>query len=288
MGQDREPAELLAQLDLKEYEATALERLLSLGRTTAPNLAEATDIPKARIYDVLDELSDRGFVKIIPGRPKEYQPKSPEEILERAEENYRQEYESRRQELADLRDTFLDTFEPRFAQASEDITPTEELFWVVDVGDPSERETRSLYHEADDDVLVITKSLEYFDSVKPAFEAALEEGLTVQALLLHPRHLTERNRSIQAEMVERLTSEYPELSIRFSNEKLPWRGTLVDPSMDYESGKAIFLVEEKDVPLHMRRAAVTDNGSFVAGLKRYFDLVWEYDSVAEYPGSVDD
>jgi hypothetical protein len=34
----------------------------------------------------------------------------------------------------------------------------------------------------------------------------------------------------------------------------------------------------------MRQAAITENGSFVAGLKRYFDLVWEYDSTATYPG----
>lgn len=58
------------------------------------------------------------------------------------------------------------------------------------------------------------------------------------------------------------------------------RGTIADPSMDYDTGKAIFLVEEKDVPLHMRQAAVTDNGSFVAGLDRYFTLTWEYESVA--------
>jgi hypothetical protein len=30
----------------------------------------------------------------------------------------------------------------------------------------------------------------------------------------------------------------------------------------------------------MRQAAITENGSFVAGLKRYFDLIWEYESVA--------
>lgn len=28
----------------------------------------------------------------------------------------------------------------------------------------------------------------------------------------------------------------------------------------------------------MRQAAVTDNGSFVAGLSRYFDLIWEHES----------
>jgi hypothetical protein len=32
----------------------------------------------------------------------------------------------------------------------------------------------------------------------------------------------------------------------------------------------------------MRQAAVTENGSFVAGLGRYFDLIWEHESVSEY------
>ena len=37
-------------------------------------------------------------------------------------------------------------------------------------------------------------------------------------------------------------------------------------------------IEETDVPDHKRQAAITENGSFVAGMKRYFDLIWEYES----------
>jgi sugar-specific transcriptional regulator TrmB len=274
---------LLDRLGLTEYEATALRELLTLGRTTAPNLAEATGIPKARIYGVLDSLSDRGYIKIIPGRPKEYQPKSPAEILDRARENRRQEFEGFVQEIEGMRESFLAEFQPRFERASEDITPTEELFHVVDVGEPSERETRQLYHEADERVRIITKSFEYFDSVRPAFENAIERGLDVEALFLHPDLLEAENRPVQAETVERIRTDYPAVDLRYSEEPLPWRGTVADPSMDYETGRAIILVEEKDVPLHMRQAALTDNGSFVAGLNRYFELVWEHESVAEYP-----
>jgi sugar-specific transcriptional regulator TrmB len=278
-----EAADMLEDLGLTEYEATALTELLTLGRTTAPNLAEATGIPKARIYGVLESLSDRGYIKIVPGRPKEYQPKSPTEILDRAVENRRQDFEQFRQDLDDQRESFMSEFQPRYERASEDITPTEELFHVVDVGEPSERETRELYHEAEKRVRVLTKSFEYFDSVRPAVEDALDRGIDVDALFLHPDLLSDENRPIQAEMVERFSAEYPSVDLRFSEEKLPWRGTLIDPSMDYDTGRAIILVEEPDIPLHMRQAAITENGSFVAGLKRYFDLVWEYDSVSEYP-----
>jgi len=274
--------ELLARLDLREYETQALRELLTLGRSTAPNLAEATGIPRARIYEVLSELADRGFIEVIPGRPKEYQAKHPGEILDRAVENERQDYESFRNEIEDHRADFVETFGPIFERASEDVTPTEDLFHVVDVGDPSETETRQLYHEAEDEIAIMTKSFEYLDAVRPALEDALNRGVEIRVLMLDPVLLEPDNRDVQADIHEELSADYPGVDVRFSNEKLPLRGTVADPSMDYESGKAILLVEEKDIPLSMRQAAVTDNGSFVAGLKRLFDLIWKHDSGEVY------
>jgi len=264
-------------LGLTEYEETALTELIQLGQTTAPNLAEATGIPKARIYGVLDALSDRGFVKVIPGRPKEYQSKSPETILDRAVENQRQSYEEFETAIEQCRDAFLSEYGPRYERASENISPAAELFYVVDVGEPSERETRRVYEQATEEVVVISKSFEYFEAVRPAFEAARDRGVAISILLLHPDHLTPENRATQREIVAELDA-YPEVEVRFSDEQLPWRGTLADPSMDYDTGTAILLVQEDEVPNHMRQAAITENGAFVAGLKRYADLVWEYES----------
>ncbi|WP_430504740.1 TrmB family transcriptional regulator [Haloparvum sp. PAK95] len=276
-----EAERLLERLDLPEYERTALRELLTLGRTTAPDLAEATGIPKARIYGVLDELVDRGFVELIPERPKKYQPKPPEEILDRAIENERQSYEQSRAEIEEIRGEFLDTFGPLYETAAADVTPTEELFAVVDVGEPSETETRKLYHEADREVRVLTKSFEYFPSVEPAFAEAVDRGIDVSVLFVDPNLLSAENRPVQTDRVRMIREEYPSVGVRFSEEPLPWRGTFADPSMEYDSGTAILLVEEEDVPLHRRKAAVTENGSFVAGLSQYFDLIWDHESTRD-------
>ncbi|QHS17302.1 TrmB family transcriptional regulator [haloarchaeon 3A1-DGR] len=283
MDAERDPIDLLETLDLTEYEERALNRLIELGRTTAPDLSEATGIPKARIYGVLDELADAGYVKVIPGRPKRYQPKPPETILDRAVENRRQAYESYRTEIEAVREEFLATFGPLYERASEDISPTEELFHVVDVGDPSEAETRSLYREADERVDVLTKSFEYFEAVEPAVADAVDRGLDLRVLLLDPSFLSAENAAVQERMVTRLRERYPEAAIRFSATRLPWRGTFADPSMEYDSGRAVLLVEEEDIPLHKRQAAVTENPSFVAGLERYFELTWEYDTLETDP-----
>ncbi|WP_158855680.1 TrmB family transcriptional regulator [Halorhabdus sp. CUG00001] len=275
---DDSAQQLFDRLDLREYEATALRQLLTVGRTTAPNLAEGTGIPRARIYEVLATLADAGYVKEVPGRPKEYEAKHPEAIVERAIENRRQSFETFREDVQSLRAPFLEEFGPLYERASGDVTPTEDLFHVVDVGQPSETETRQLYADAEDEICVLTKGFEYFEAIEPAFADAYARDVSIRVLLLDPASLSETNRDIQAAVIDRLQSEYPAVEVRFSNEALPWRGTLVDPSMDYETGTAIVLVEEKDVPLSMRQAAVTENGSFVAGLGRYFELIWGHDS----------
>jgi sugar-specific transcriptional regulator TrmB len=283
MPDTRDTTELLDILDLTEYEAQALAGLIELGRTTAPDLSEATGIPKARIYGVLEELGDAGYIKIIPGRPKEFQAKPPETILEQAIENERQAYASYKQRLEQHKDEFLDRLAPVYDAGRSEISPTEELFYVVDVGDPSERETRTLYQEATDRIHVITKSFEYFDAVEPALADALDAGRTISILFLDPTLLESANRDIQRDIVDRIRADYPAIEFRFSATRLPWRGTIIDPSMAYESGQAIFLVEETDIPLHKRQAAVTENSSFVAGLNRYFELTWEHDTLDADP-----
>ena len=283
MDGERDPSDLLDTLELTEYEERALERLIELGRTTAPDLSEATGVPKARIYGVLEELGNAGYVKVIPGRPKQYQPKPPAEILDRAVENRRQSYETYRSDVEEIREPFLEVFGPLYERASEDISPTEELFHVVDVGEASERETRALYGEAAERVHVLTKSFEYFDAIEPAFTAAYERGCELGVLFLDPSFLSAENAGVQERMVERLRGGYPDVALRFSATRLPWRGTIADPSLEYDSGRAVLLVEEEDIPLHKRQAAVTGNASFVAGLERYFDLTWEYDTLEEDP-----
>lgn len=267
------------RLGLTKYETDALTELFDLGRTTAPNLAEATGIPKARVYGVLDSLADEGYVNVIPGRPKEYVARPPAEVLDRATENRRQAFERFQQEIEDERDTFLSEFEPRFEHATEETRPAEELFHVVDVGEPSESGTQRIYHTATKSVRVLSKAFEYLDRIEPAFADAIERGLDVRVLLLSPEHLTPTAREQQASIVAHITETYPDVGLRYSEKALPWRGTIADPSMEYDSGTAILLVQEDEIPNHMRQAAITENGSFVAGLNRYFELVWSYESV---------
>lgn len=270
--------DLFSLLDLTEYEAAALEELLLLGRTTAPDLAEATGIPKARIYGVLDSLSEAGYVKIIPGRPKRYEPHDPSAITDRAIENQRHAYERFREDVEAVEESFVDAYAPVRDRGVDELSPTEDLFHVVDVGEPSERETRRLFREATEAVFVLTKSFGYVESVEVAMREALDRGVDIDVLMLTPEHLSESNRQRQAEIRALLAEEFPGVTVRVSDRVLPWRGTFADPSVDYDSGRGLLLVEQEEVPNHHRQAAVTENPSFVAGLWQYFDLLWRHES----------
>ncbi|TKX46021.1 MULTISPECIES: TrmB family transcriptional regulator [unclassified Halorubrum] len=275
--------DLFSLLDLTEYEADALEELLLLGRTTAPDLAEATGIPKARIYGVLDALSEAGYVKMIPGRPKRYEPHEPAAIAERAVENRRHAYEQFREDVEAVEDAFVDEYAPVRDRGVDELSPTEDLFHVVDVGEPSERETRRLFREADEGVYVLSKSFGYIDAVQPAIRDAVDRGVAVDVLLLHPDALSPENRRRQAEIRELLAEEFPSVTVRVSDRVLPWRGTFIDPSLSYESGQGLLMVEQEEVPNHHRQAAVTENPAFVAGMWQYFDLLWRHESVPADP-----
>jgi sugar-specific transcriptional regulator TrmB len=265
-------------LDLTEYEGAALEELLLLGRTTAPDLAEATGIPKARIYGVLDSLSEAGYVKVVPGRPKRYEPHEPSAIADRAVENRRHAYERFREDVEAVEESFVDAYTPVRDRGVDELSPTEDLFHVVDVGEPSERETRRLFREAEEAVYVLTKSFGYVESVEVAMREALDRGVDVDVLMLAPEHLSESNREQQAEIRALLAEEFSGVTVRVSDRVLPWRGTFADPSIAYESGRGLLMVEQEEIPNHHRQAAVTENPSFVAGLWQYFDLLWRHES----------
>ena len=64
--------ELLLQLGLTEYESKTLSTLFKLGESEAPAISRLAQVPKTRVYDVLNKLVEKNMVIEIRGRPKKY------------------------------------------------------------------------------------------------------------------------------------------------------------------------------------------------------------------------
>ncbi len=266
----------LMELGLKEYEAKTLAHLLQLGETKAPKLSSISGVPKARIYGILEGLADRGLVEIKPGRPSKYRPKSPDEIIERMVQNKESEMEKEIEKIRSTEEEFKSEFQKIYESGAE--KSREPLLRTVSVGDPSEKETELMYEDAEKEINIVSKSMEWLPKVVDTLEDAMDRGVEVKALFLSRELLEEENVPAQEESIETFREEMPRAEIKYSKSILPLRGSIVDPSYEYKSGEAIFLVEEKDVPLKLRDAAITENPSLVAGMKRYFDLIWAHDS----------
>ena len=72
---------ILQDLSLTEYEAKALVSLFKYDESDAPTLSRNSEIPKTRIYDVLEKLKKRGLVLEVYGRPKKFKAIEPNEIF---------------------------------------------------------------------------------------------------------------------------------------------------------------------------------------------------------------
>jgi sugar-specific transcriptional regulator TrmB len=86
---------IFSKLGLTEYESKTLTSLFKLGEAKAPVISREAQVPKTRVYDVLDKLVGKGLVIEIQGRPKRYR------VVE-ADKVFASLLEKRRRELQDL------------------------------------------------------------------------------------------------------------------------------------------------------------------------------------------
>lgn len=74
----------LKAIGLNLYERRLWVALLSKGNSTAGELADLSNVPRSRCYDVLESLADKGFVLVQPAKPMRYVAIKPRESLDRA------------------------------------------------------------------------------------------------------------------------------------------------------------------------------------------------------------
>ncbi len=82
MTNNRDLSSLLLQLGLTEYESKTLNTLFRMGEAEAPSISRLAQVPKTRVYDVLDKLVEKNLVIEIRGRPKRYRGIEPKKAFD--------------------------------------------------------------------------------------------------------------------------------------------------------------------------------------------------------------
>jgi sugar-specific transcriptional regulator TrmB len=73
---------LLEKLGLTEYEAKTLSTLFNLKEAEAPEISRSAQVPKTRVYDVLEKLMAKNLIIEIKGRPKLYRAMEPQKAID--------------------------------------------------------------------------------------------------------------------------------------------------------------------------------------------------------------
>ncbi len=91
--------------DLNIYETKVWLALLSKGISSAGEIAEISEVPRSRTYDVLESLEKRGFVIQKLGKPVKYIAVKPEVVIEKLKNNTTKYAEEKIKTLSNLKDT---------------------------------------------------------------------------------------------------------------------------------------------------------------------------------------
>jgi len=265
--------EILRSLGLSEYQARVLSFSYALGKSRATDLSKASNVPKARIYSILEELCELRLIKKIETKPTLYIPIAPEEGLENLEEWKKARIMEEINNIQTIKEKNLPVLKKIF---KDQRYYEEEFMEIIPVGTSSEIETKKLYRKAKREIDIVTRSFEYLPKVRKDLEEKAKKT-KIKVLFLNEKYISEKDLISQKAMMNILKEIGAE--IRISRSKLPIRYTLIDPDPEYNTGEILFLVEEVNVPVFMRYCVLSTNHSLTYGFKQYFDLMWNFSSV---------
>lgn len=165
MTSERDATDALEQLGLTEYEAKSFVALSRVPKATAKEVSQLSDVPRSRVYDVLDLLHKRGLVDVQQSEPREYRAISKDEAFEKL----RREYD----ETIEKADSALEQMDAATVQEEEGV-------WAIASQDHVTDRLVSLVDAADEHVhFVITSDTEPETVVLDRLAAASKRGVTI-------------------------------------------------------------------------------------------------------------
>jgi sugar-specific transcriptional regulator TrmB len=157
----------LTRIGLTEYQARVYTGLSRMHSGTAREVADASGVPRARVYDTLNALHDRGIVDIQQSTPRVYLAVPADTAIEVLETKYRESEDRVRAALADV--------------GTERDTPvvSPEGVWVVTERDRVSSLERQFITEATERIIFGIATEEAFDEETAATLEAASEAVEI-------------------------------------------------------------------------------------------------------------
>jgi sugar-specific transcriptional regulator TrmB len=238
------------------YESEAYLALLSKRMMTAEEISRTTSVPITRVYGTLEQLMQKGFAKIVQGRPRRYHAISPEQAKREYLTHLRQNFET---ELLTIDETLRHLqrqVEPIYVESHLQVKAEELLEPLADLR-AMERRTIDYIERASGEILISTALFAWLPRIKPQLRNAVKKGVEVRILM-----------QLGDSQVKRYIGELARVGVQFRGSPDPWhpvRGTLVD------NKDLVFLIwAAEEAERHWNPIVYTPNHTKNPGLIRIF------------------
>jgi len=171
---------------LNIYETKVWLALLSKGIASAGEIAELSEVPRSRTYDVLESLEKRGFAFIKIGKPIKYIAVKPTEVLEKIKNETLHEAQEKVQLLNKLKDT------PEYSEIEQlhntGISPikSKEITGSIRGRANVIAKLREILENAEKEVLICTSVLDFEDknrTLSPILEKIVKKNIKLKIAL---------------------------------------------------------------------------------------------------------
>jgi sugar-specific transcriptional regulator TrmB len=269
------------KLGLNSYEAKSYLSLLERNRLTAVEISRIAGIPRAKVYETLENLTTRGFCHTIPGKIKKYSAVSPaalkdilvqleREKLEIKLDRLRGEIRHKEHELASKMndaDGLIKKLIPLYERSR---TETDPLDYIEIIREPLQLQNRicQLIDSAEIEVLVFSKPPPIQDREKILEQIELEKeshkrGVASRCIYEIPQNEDQRRYLLEYVILATESGE----QARFI-EEIPLKMMIFDERV------VVFILEDPIQHKPSMTTQITEHRALAKSLKMLFETVW--------------
>jgi len=243
---------------LNIYETNVWLALLSKGIATAGEIAEISNVPRSRTYDVLEGLEKQGFAIMKLGKPVKYIAVSPSVVIERLKNNVVNDAKERSEELARIKGT--EDYTQLMLLHKNGIEPIDpfEVSGMLRGRSNSYAHMKELVSRASKEVKLLTtaSALARKKFLKPIFESLKKKGVCVKIAI-----------NGSDEEIKALEKDFKSIELRKS--AINSRFCIIDGK------EVLFMMNPSNIDEENDHSVWINSQFFVSSLNNLFESAWK-------------
>ena len=250
--------QIKSSFKLNIYETKVWLALLSKGIATAGEIAEISNVPRSRTYDVLEGLEKQGFAIMKLGKPVKYIAVSPSVVIDRLKNNLLNDAKDRSEELAKIKQT--EDYTQLMLLHKNGIEPIDpfEISGMLKGRSNTYSHMKELVGKATKEVKMLTtaSALSRKKFLKPLFETLKKKGVDVKIAV-----------NGSDDELKALEKDFKSLGLRKS---------LVNSRFCIVDGKEVlFMINPSNVDEENDHSVWINSPFFVSSLNNLFESAWK-------------